>query len=181
MAADLAKWWAQNYGEYTIAKDCLLTSQEQACTRITWLFVCSFNWLSPCWEWPNTQKNGCWLTHIDHIQSESLCQTRRDQERGRLVQPAFCIVDTDLLLLFQSIGKYPNTFKFYSEKVRESVCQGNCHGASCCRAKKRKKRKLGMICEDGTRSAFVYQWNIFIAVVIAVCYYLLLLSPFVFW
>ena len=34
-----------------IAKDCLLTSQEQACTRITWLVVC----LSPCRKWPNTQ------------------------------------------------------------------------------------------------------------------------------
>ena len=79
MAADLAKWWAQNY-----AKDCLFTSQEQACTLITWLFVCSFDWLSLCWEWPNTQENGCWLTHIDHIQSESLCQTRQNQERGKL-------------------------------------------------------------------------------------------------
>ena len=120
------------------------------------------------------------MTHIDHIQSESLCQTRRDQERGRLVQPDFCMVGTELLLLFQSIGKYPNTFKFFSEKVRESICQGNCHGASCCRAKKRKKRKLGMICEDGTRSAFVYQYTIFIAVAVAVCCcYLLFLLSFV--
>merc|ERR1712181_199426 len=35
--------------------------------------------------------------------------------------------------------------------VREAVCQGTCHGASCCRAKKTKKKKVGMICEDGTR------------------------------
>ena len=32
----------------TIAKDCLLTGQEQACTRITWLFVWLVLWLSPC-------------------------------------------------------------------------------------------------------------------------------------
>ena len=36
-------------------------------------------------------------------------------------------------------------------KVREAVCQGSCHGASCCRVKKTKKKKVGMICEDGTR------------------------------
>ena len=41
-----------------IAKDCLLTGQEQACTRITWLFGCSFVRLSPRRKWPNTQENG---------------------------------------------------------------------------------------------------------------------------
>ena len=40
-----------------IAKDCLLTGQEQACTRITRLV----GRLSPCRKWPNTQKKGCWL------------------------------------------------------------------------------------------------------------------------
>ena len=40
-----------------IAKDCLLTGQEQACTRITRLV----GRLSPCRKWPNTQKNGCWV------------------------------------------------------------------------------------------------------------------------
>ena len=38
-----------------VTKDCLLTGQEQACTRITRLF----GWLSPCRKWPNTQENGC--------------------------------------------------------------------------------------------------------------------------
>ena len=39
-----------------IAKDCLLAGQEQACTRISWLFVCLS---SPCRKWPNTQGDGC--------------------------------------------------------------------------------------------------------------------------
>ena len=46
-----------------IAKDCLLTCQEQACTRITRLFVR----LPPCQKWPYTQENGCWLPPSDHI------------------------------------------------------------------------------------------------------------------
>ena len=50
-----------------------------------------------------------------------------------------------LLLLF-------NKIVIVIEKVREAVCQGACHGASCCRAKKTKKKKVGMICDDGTRS-----------------------------
>ena len=54
------------------------TGQEQACSRITWLFVRS----SPCRKWPNTQENGCWLPPSDHIQSETLFQTRQDQEKG---------------------------------------------------------------------------------------------------
>ena len=36
-------------------------------------------------------------------------------------------------------------------QVRETACQGECHGNSCCRARKTKKKKVGMICEDGTR------------------------------
>merc|ERR1719239_1782295 len=35
--------------------------------------------------------------------------------------------------------------------VREAACQGECHGSSCCKARKTKKKKIGMICEDGTR------------------------------
>jgi len=35
--------------------------------------------------------------------------------------------------------------------VRETACQGECHGSSCCKARKTKKKKIGMICEDGTR------------------------------
>ena len=61
-----------------VIADCLLTGQEQACTRITWLVVC----LSPCRKWPNTQENGCCLPPSDHIQSKILFQTKQDQERG---------------------------------------------------------------------------------------------------
>ena len=43
------------------------------------LGVCSS---SPCRKWPNTQENGCWLPPSDHIQSETLFQTRQDQEKG---------------------------------------------------------------------------------------------------
>ena len=50
-----------------IAKDCLHTGQAQACTRITLLVGCSFVRLSPCRKWPNTQNNGCWLPHSNHI------------------------------------------------------------------------------------------------------------------
>ena len=42
----------------TVAKDCLLTGQEQACSGITWLVVCLFVRLSLCQKWPNTQENG---------------------------------------------------------------------------------------------------------------------------
>ena len=41
----------------TIAKDCLLTGQEQACSGIIcFLLVCL---VALCQEWPNTQENGC--------------------------------------------------------------------------------------------------------------------------
>ena len=33
------------------------TGQEQACSRITWLFVCLVGCLSPCRKWLNTQKS----------------------------------------------------------------------------------------------------------------------------
>lgn len=35
--------------------------------------------------------------------------------------------------------------------VSQAACQGSCHGAACCRPRKMKKKKVGMICEDGTR------------------------------
>ena len=75
-AVNSSAWWG--WLPTYFAKDCLLTGQEQACTRITWLFVCSS---SPCQNWPNTQKNGCWVNSVDctlndHIQSETLFQTR---------------------------------------------------------------------------------------------------------
>ena len=57
------------------------TGQEQACTRITWLFVRSFVCLSPCQKWHNTKENGYWLPPSDHIQSETLFHTRQDKEK----------------------------------------------------------------------------------------------------
>ena len=59
------------------AKDCFLTGQEQACTRITRLVVR----LSPCQKWSNTQ-NGCWLPHKNHIHRWYPFQARPDQEEG---------------------------------------------------------------------------------------------------
>ena len=56
-----------------IAKDLLLTG-EQACT--------CFGWVSACRKWSNTHGNGCWLCPSYQIQSETLFQTRQDQERG---------------------------------------------------------------------------------------------------
>ena len=46
----------RQFSFFKIAKDCLLTGQEQACTRIPWFFV---SLSSPCQKWPNTQENGC--------------------------------------------------------------------------------------------------------------------------
>ena len=51
-------------------------SRAQACTRITelvgWLVVL----VSPCRKWPNTQEDGCWLPHSDHIHIHIPGQTR---------------------------------------------------------------------------------------------------------
>ena len=72
-------------GGLEFAKDCLLTCQEQACTRITRLFGCSF---------------GCHLAKNGHIHRkmavdcplvitsivETLFKTRPDQERGIIGQ-----------------------------------------------------------------------------------------------
>ena len=48
----------------SIAKDCLLTGQEQACTRITRLFGCSVITMPKM-----TQYTGKWLPPSDHIHS----------------------------------------------------------------------------------------------------------------
>ena len=53
------------------------TGQEQACSRITWLVG-----RDRAEKGPNTQENGCWLPPGDHIQSETLFETRQDQDRG---------------------------------------------------------------------------------------------------
>jgi len=36
-------------------------------------------------------------------------------------------------------------------QVSTKKCLGGCHDGTCCKAKKVKKRKIGMICNDGTR------------------------------
>ena len=43
---------------YEIAKNCLLSGQEQACSRITWLFVCLVVVLFTMPKWPHTKENG---------------------------------------------------------------------------------------------------------------------------
>jgi len=41
-----------------------------------------------------------------------------------------------------------------SKLISQNICAGQCHGdAGCCKPKKIKKRKIGMICQDGTRYA----------------------------
>ena len=37
-----------------------------------------------------------------------------------------------------------------TKPVRNSVCSGNC-GSDCCRPRRSKKRRLKLICNDGTR------------------------------
>ena len=88
------------------AKDCSPTGQEQACTRIIWLFGCSLVCLmSPCRKWPNTQENGCWQPPSDHIHSWNPFpdQTRKEEW---LVQPVICVVDTGSC-------SFSNHFRFY--------------------------------------------------------------------
>ena len=70
-----------------LQKDCFFTSQEQACTRIAWLFVCLFNVTMP--KWPNTQENGCSLPPCDHNQGQTLFQTRLDQEKATIGSAVF--------------------------------------------------------------------------------------------
>ena len=72
------------------------TGQEQACSRITRLFVCS----SPRRKWPNTKENGCWLPPSDHIQSENLFQIRQDQEKW-MNGPASLLHSWRWVLLFE--------------------------------------------------------------------------------
>ena len=49
----------------SFAKDCLLTGQEQSCSRIT--LGCSFVRLPPCRKWLQTQENGRLMPPSDHI------------------------------------------------------------------------------------------------------------------
>ena len=85
-----------------IVKYCLLTGQEQACTRITWLFVCLFLRSAPCQKWLNTQENGCWLPpRANVITSKVKPFSRPDNARKEewLVQPAFCLLPICLFCL----------------------------------------------------------------------------------
>merc|ERR1712244_200681 len=35
--------------------------------------------------------------------------------------------------------------------LSQKLCKGSCHDGTCCKPKKVKKKKIGMICQDGTR------------------------------
>ena len=66
-----------------------------------WLFVRS----SPCQKW----QDGCCLPPSDHIQSETLFQTRQDQKVEWMVLPVFRIVYTgSCLFCVQKRAKYTN-------------------------------------------------------------------------
>ena len=58
------------------------TGQEQACTRITRLFVRLFVCSSPCQKWPNTQENGCYCPLVVTSKVKLFFQTTQDEERG---------------------------------------------------------------------------------------------------
>ena len=62
-----------------IAKDCLLTGQELACSKITRLFVCLFVTMRKMASY-----TGKWLLlpPIDHIHMRNPLKTSQDQERG---------------------------------------------------------------------------------------------------
>ena len=63
--------------QVVFAKDYLLTGQEQACTRITWLFV-----RHHAKNGPIHRKMAVDCPPCNHIQSETLFHTGPDQERG---------------------------------------------------------------------------------------------------
>ena len=73
-----------------IAKDCLLTGQEQACSRITRLFVCLF----VCRHAQNGlihRKMVVTAPHWSHPYEKPFYRPDRTRKE---VQPVFCIVDT---------------------------------------------------------------------------------------
>ena len=89
-----------------IAKDWLLTGQEQAWPRITWFF----GWLSPCRKWPNTQEHGCWLPPSDHIYSWNPF-SRPDQTKKRGIIGSASLLYSwhwDLLILEKNPIKWAN-------------------------------------------------------------------------
>ena len=96
-------------GSRSFAKDCLFTlvKSRLALGSPGWLFVR----LSPCRKWPNTQENGFWLPPSDHIQSETLFQSRKDQERGIIgpLGPASILLDA-------------GSCSFYTTKDTNGLC-----------------------------------------------------------
>ena len=91
--------WGANLEQldsYDIAKDCLLTCQEQACLLLVHLVGRSFIRLSQCQNYLvyfYRQKYGYWIrpSNQGHRQKSF---SRPDQKKEKLVQPVFCIVDT---------------------------------------------------------------------------------------
>ena len=59
-------------------KDCLLTGQEQACSRINRLAVQLVRWVSPCRKWPRIYTIMAAISYLPLITSicETLFQTR---------------------------------------------------------------------------------------------------------
>ena len=96
------------------------TGQEQACCRITRLVVCLFVRLSPCRKWPNTQGNGCWLFLRNHIQSETLFQTRQDQERG--MNGTASLLHSWIWVLFHPFFSLLNNVIVYSQDLWVLTC-----------------------------------------------------------
>ena len=77
-----------------IATNCLLTGQEQACSRITRLVVCLFIWLFECHHAENGQIHRKmavdYLLVITFI-GDTLFQTRPDQQWGKIGQASLSL------------------------------------------------------------------------------------------
>ena len=71
-----------------IAKDCLLTGQEQACSKITWLFVCLF----VCHHAENGPIHRKMV--VDCPLVKLFFRPDKTRKKEWMVQPVFCIVDT---------------------------------------------------------------------------------------
>ena len=77
-AAEIKERAAENFSVLKSAPAKACSKKCTAGSNVGWVFRC----LSPCQQWHNTQDNGCWVPPSDHNQSETLFQTRQDQEKG---------------------------------------------------------------------------------------------------
>ena len=98
----------------TIAKDCLLTGQEQACTRITWLFVCLF----VCHPAENGTIYRKMVVDSPLVITSKVKpfsrpdKTRKEEWLVHLVQPIFCLT--------LGLSRFTHTFYlsfFYTDKI----------------------------------------------------------------